>query len=319
MISTKDLSGLPNAERLKNFCKGLAALDIIMVEEEWSFIRHYTYNPAWRKGKEAFFATDGSDQSMIVMFAPEGCVINGVDSELYDWEEKLPRIEDLTDGMPPALQKLMGSREVKKMKSTFCVWTEDGSTWHCNPMDEDASKDLLSTIDGNPQSYVDYGKWFYPADLPLETVRQLADGVPVTKELITALNPKRSEWEEIKAGLDKIGYPGAIPMKAFDPNYKLLDEMYQDDYYPAFLVDKVKDELQKVIDLLESGETDTEVVQEKLDEAVCGINDLQEEFDENDSEIETVARDCIGVTVDYILKWFGIPIDMEEAIRERDW
>ena len=63
----------------------------------------------------------------------------------------------------------------------------------------------------------------------------------------------------------------------------------------------------------------TEAVQEKLDEAVCGINDLQEEFDENDSEIETVARDCIGVTVDYILKWFGIPIDMEEAIRERDW
>ena len=45
-------------------------------------------------------------------------------------------------------------------------------------------------------------------------------------------------------------------MKAFDPNYKLLDEMYQDDYYPTFLVDKVKDELQKVIALLESGETD---------------------------------------------------------------
>ena len=98
-------------------------------------------------------------------------------------------------------------------------------------------------------------------------------------------------------------------MKAFDPNYKLLDEMYQDDYYPAFLVDKVKDELQKVIDLLESGETDTEVVQETLDEAVCGINDLQEEFDENDSEIETVARECIAATVAYILEWFGIPID----------
>ena len=29
-------------------------------------------------------------------------------------------------------------------------------------------------------------------------------------------------------------------MKAFDPNHKLLDEMYQDEYYPAFLVDKVK-------------------------------------------------------------------------------
>ena len=50
-------------------------------------------------------------------------------------------------------------------------------------------------------------------------------------------------------------------MKAFDPDYKLLDEMYQDEYYPDFLVDKVKDALQKIIDLLENGETDTEVVQ----------------------------------------------------------
>ena len=108
-------------------------------------------------------------------------------------------------------------------------------------------------------------------------------------------------------------------MKVFYTNYKLLDEMYQDEYYPNFLVDKVKDELQKVIDLLETGETDTEIIQKKLDEAICAINDLQEEFDENDSEIETVARDCIGETVGYILEWFGIPIDVEEAIRERDW
>ena len=108
-------------------------------------------------------------------------------------------------------------------------------------------------------------------------------------------------------------------MKAFDPNYKLLDEMYQDDYYPPFLVDKIKAEIQKVVDLLESGETDTEVVQKKLDEAVLAINDLQEEFDENESEIETVARECIAATVAYILKWFDISIDTEEAIRERDW
>lgn len=50
-----------------------------------------------------------------------------------------------------------------------------------------------------------------------------------------------------------------------------------------------------------------------------GINDLEDEFYENESEIETVARDSIGVTVEYVLKWFGIDIDIEEAIREREW
>ena len=96
------------------------------------------------------------------------------------------------------------------MKSTFCVWTKDGIAWHCNPMDgEDASRDLLSRIDGEAQTYVEYRKWF-PADLPLEAVRRLADGAPVTKELVAALNPRRSEWEEIKAGLDKIGYPNEL-------------------------------------------------------------------------------------------------------------
>ena len=108
-------------------------------------------------------------------------------------------------------------------------------------------------------------------------------------------------------------------MKKFDINYDLLNEMYQDDYYPNFLVDKIKNELQKVIDLLETGEKDINIIQEKMDEIICSINNLQDEFDENDSEIETVARDCIGETVGYILDYFDIPIDVEEAIRERDW
>lgn len=108
-------------------------------------------------------------------------------------------------------------------------------------------------------------------------------------------------------------------MKAFDPDYILLEEMYEDEYFPGFLVDKVRDELQKVIDLLETGETNTEVIQEKLDQAVCAINDLQSEFEENDSEIDTEARESIGETVSYMLEWFDIPIDIEEAIREREW
>ncbi|MBD5106611.1 MAG: hypothetical protein HDT41_06500 [Lachnospiraceae bacterium] len=108
-------------------------------------------------------------------------------------------------------------------------------------------------------------------------------------------------------------------MKKFDMDYKLLEEMYEDGYFPDFLVDKIKVLVQSVIDFLETGERDLEKIQEKFDEMTLAINDLQEEFEENDSEIETVARDCIGETVGYILQWFDINIDVEDAIGERDW
>lgn len=108
-------------------------------------------------------------------------------------------------------------------------------------------------------------------------------------------------------------------MKTFDADYTLLEDMYEDGYFPDFLVDKVKALVQDVIRFLETGERDLEKIQEKFDAMTLAINDLEEEFEENDSEIETAARDSIGETVDYILKWFDIDIDVEDAIAEREW
>ena len=95
--------------------------------------------------------------------------------------------------------------------------------------------------------------------------------------------------------------------------------MYSDDYFPDFLVDKVKAELENVIAFLETGVTDVEQIQEKFDAMTIAVNDLQEEFEENDSEIETVARDSIAADVIEILNWFDIDIDVEDALGERDW
>ncbi len=108
-------------------------------------------------------------------------------------------------------------------------------------------------------------------------------------------------------------------MKKFDKNYELLADMYNDGYFPDFLVDKVKALIQSVIDFLETGERDLDKIQARFDEMTLAINDLEEEFEDNDSEIETVARESIGETVRYILEWFDIDIDVEDAIGERDW
>ncbi len=108
-------------------------------------------------------------------------------------------------------------------------------------------------------------------------------------------------------------------MKKFDANYQLLADMYEDQYFPDFLVDKVKELLQNVITYLETGEQDLGKIQKQFDEMTLAINDLQEEFEENDSELETAARDSIGESVEYILRWFQIGLDVEDAIQQRDW
>lgn len=104
-----------------------------------------------------------------------------------------------------------------------------------------------------------------------------------------------------------------------DADFTYLQDMYNDSYYPTFLVDRVKEQIQKMVQFLESGSYSNEMIQDELDKMTIAINDLEEEFDEHDSEIETVARDSIGTTVEAILQAFKVDIDIETAIRERVW
>ena len=104
------------------------------------------------------------------------------------------------------------------------------------------------------------------------------------------------------------------------PNdFQYLKDMYNDDYFPNDLVDKVKQAIQKVVAFIEEGDHSNEEIQNAFDTMTITINGLQEEFEENDSELETGARESIGETVIQILEHFKIDLDVEEAIREREW
>lgn len=103
-------------------------------------------------------------------------------------------------------------------------------------------------------------------------------------------------------------------------NYSFLQEMYQDGYFPDFLVDKGKEILVNLCFQIE------EKPRQKLDDfyklthqVTKAFNKLAEEFEANDSEIETVARDCIGVDFFFIANAYNYKADIEELIAPRDW
>lgn len=107
--------------------------------------------------------------------------------------------------------------------------------------------------------------------------------------------------------------------KLFDENFVLLEEMYLDPYFPDFLVDKIRDLIKVLIKKLEDGERAPDEIQKELDEMTKKINDLEDEFFANNSEIESLARDSIASSIVYILSWYKVRIYIEDALRLRNW
>jgi len=103
-------------------------------------------------------------------------------------------------------------------------------------------------------------------------------------------------------------------------NHTFLECMYNDPYFPNHLVDKCKNILINLSLQIENekpeGLTELYALTHK---ATDQLNDLQEEFYENDSEIETAARECLAAEFEFISVSYGFEADIEELIATRDW
>lgn len=103
-------------------------------------------------------------------------------------------------------------------------------------------------------------------------------------------------------------------------SYAFLEEMYRDSYFPNHLVDKGKEILISLCLEIEKDKPDSPKEVYKLTHAATEkFNDLAVEFENQGSEIETAARDNIGMDIEFILKSYGYELDIEEAIAPRDW
>lgn len=100
----------------------------------------------------------------------------------------------------------------------------------------------------------------------------------------------------------------------------MLACMYSDSYFPKVLVDKCKNILLELCDNIETQNPQNHKELYTLTQAATiKINNLQDEFYEYDSEIETGARECLGADFDFIAKAYGFNADIEELIATRDW
>ena len=108
-------------------------------------------------------------------------------------------------------------------------------------------------------------------------------------------------------------------MDSFDDQYILLEELYEDSFYPDFLIDKIKYLLEDFINFVEQKPKNMADVGDKIYDLIQNANSLQYEFLDNDSEYDNIARECLISNLEYIINWFHLQINLEEALAEREW
>lgn len=102
--------------------------------------------------------------------------------------------------------------------------------------------------------------------------------------------------------------------------YAFLNEMENDSYYPPQLVTKGKFILHDLCLQIEAQRPQTSEQLSKLTHAATEqFNQLSGEFDEQDSELETVARENIAKDVEFIAQAYGFQEDIEHLIENCEW
>ena len=206
MLSTQNYAALPPAADLQRLCQALAVLDAIN-SPDWEY-RYYSYNPAWSDGEELLEMRDGEGDQLLVLFRPEGCVLNGYLHE-YDQPDKA----QLTRGLPAAFDDFMFGEPVSSIGTTFCLWYTPAHGWQTGVVEneDDGSEELLYIFDNQPATYAEWATDYYldeTARKPItpEAVAPVYRHEPLTKAMVLALNEELEDWTMLAADLQEIGY-----------------------------------------------------------------------------------------------------------------
>lgn len=207
MISTQDLRALPDAAALKRLCKALAALDAIN-SPDWEY-RYYSYNPAWAEDEEVLEMSDGEGDQMLILFRPEGCVINGY----LDGDDQ-PDKAQVTRGLPEYFDDFIFGEPVNSIGTTFCLWYTAAHGWQTGTVanEDDNSEELLYMLDGNPETYAEWADEYYGEEtdrspMDMTAVAKVYQGETLTKATVLGIVDEVEDWPQLEQDLQAIGYP----------------------------------------------------------------------------------------------------------------
>src|SRR5687767_9676969 len=123
VISTWDLSLLPDIQTLRQISQSLALLDAIL-SPEWQY-RYYSFNAHWSAGQAMASMRNGSGDDYFCVFSSQGAVLKGFDheSKMSPYRVKPPRLwTGIIETLPAEFREILSDAAFSLGDTTFCIW-----------------------------------------------------------------------------------------------------------------------------------------------------------------------------------------------------
>jgi hypothetical protein len=211
MISTRDLSALPDLPGFRRLTRSLAMLDAIM-SPEWEF-RYYSFDSRWAPGEMMASMRDGSGDHWFALITPVGIALHGLAHEAPTFRPGTPA-PGIFETLPSEFHKnFLKEPAFDTANSTFCIWRRSGDDrWSTaarpasSTSDADGSDELLAILAGDPRQYAQWASEYYERTLNVADVSAIYQHVPLTPALAKRLNPA-IDFDELEGDIAEIGYP----------------------------------------------------------------------------------------------------------------
>src|SRR5205823_5683396 len=164
---------------------------------------YYSFNSKWSRGEQMGSMRDGSGDDFVALFNEHGCWLKGFAHESpmspYQDDGSKRLWPGVLDSVPAEFAKCLAEPAFGVEDTTFCIWRRYGDpAWQrgdivfpTDHLDPDGSADLLSPLDGKPETYHAWATdYFLDGDekgrsLTVDHVRHVYAHKPLTAGLVT--------------------------------------------------------------------------------------------------------------------------------------
>jgi len=214
MLSTRNLSLLPDIESLRQRLQQMAAIESVFAIEYGA--SQFEFHPQWDRSEQMGAFKNGSGDEIYAHFTQAGCIIIGFahESAMSPYRTIPPELwPGLLSGVPVEFKESLAEPAFDLANTTFVVWRLSTDTvWRTAtveyPNDEygDGSHELLSHFIYTEKQLAEWLADNYEVEVDTAIVASVFQNRPLTNLQLSTLNPD-TKTNKLRQTVAETGYP----------------------------------------------------------------------------------------------------------------